>query len=182
MHAADCSLRRSGSAWDVDRQWIAQQFPVLLPLAVRWVARQERKILRRGVPLDELELRDARAVGVVHPERVRLSPAKVVPWPGGSALLSAARAAGFITGATCGLTLGYGIYIRENCWRDRGLIAHELVHTAQYERLGGIEPFLRQYLGECLTVGYLNAPLEQEAVTVAQRLNIQSTPDITVAS
>jgi hypothetical protein len=43
------------------------------------------------------------------------------------------------------------------------LVVHELAHTAQYERLGGFHPFLSAYLGECLTVGYPNGPLEQEA-------------------
>ena len=46
------------------------------------------------------------------------------------------------------------------------MIAHELVHVAQYERLGGIEPFLRQYLRECLTVGYDESALENEARSI----------------
>lgn len=96
---------------------------------------------------------------------------KVVPWPGASTLRAAAKAVGFATNATCGATFRYGIFIREDCWRNRALIAHELAHTAQYERLGGIEPFLRQYLGECLTVGYLNAPLEREASALATRVS-----------
>ena len=149
------------------RQWVAKRFPVLLPPAVACVRRQERRILKQGVPLTGAEIQDAKAIGVREPERVRLLPVKIVPWPGASALRSAAKVIGFATDATCGLTLGYGIYVREDCWRDRALIVHELVHTAQYERLGGIEPFLRQYLGECLTVGYLNAPLEREAATLA---------------
>jgi len=66
--------------------------------------------------------------------------------------------------------LQYGIFIRLDCWRDRALIAHELVHTAQYERLGGILPFLRQYLFECVTIGYPEAPMEQEAIAVAARV------------
>jgi hypothetical protein len=41
------------------------------------------------------------------------------------------------------------------------------VHTAQYERLGGIVPFLRKYLFECVTIGYPQAPMEQEAIRVA---------------
>lgn len=152
------------------REWVAKRFPVLLPVAVAWVRRQERRILRDGVPLIDIEIDDAKTVGVRNPERVRLLPVKIVPWPGASAMRAAAKAIGFNIGATCGLTLGYGIFIREDCWRNRALIAHELVHTAQYERLGGIEPFLRQYLGECLTVGYLNSPLEREASdTVAAR-------------
>ena len=42
-------------------------------------------------------------------------------------------------------------------------MVHELAHTIQYERLGGIKPFLRAYLEECLSLGYPNGPLEQKA-------------------
>ncbi len=64
----------------------------------------------------------------------------------------------------------HGIFIRSDCLRDRALIVHELAHTAQYERLGGILPFLRKYLFECLTTGYSEAPLEQEAISMADRV------------
>jgi len=42
--------------------------------------------------------------------------------------------------------------------------------TAQYERLGGIEGFLRRYLHECLTVGYNAAPMKREADEVSRRV------------
>jgi hypothetical protein len=113
---------------------------------------------------------DAKAVGVRDAERVRLLPVKMMPWPGGSPLRAASAAAGFVTTATRGLTLSHGIFIRQDCWRNRELIAHELVHTAQYERFGGVEPFLRKYLTECLTVGYVASPLEAEAVRLAASL------------
>jgi hypothetical protein len=44
------------------------------------------------------------------------------------------------------------------------------VHTLQYERLGGFQEFLRQYLYECITIGYPAAPLEQEAISTTARL------------
>ena len=47
---------------------------------------------------------------------------------------------------------------------------HELVHTSQYERLGGFMPFLQQYLNEYITIGYPEAPMEQEAITTAAKL------------
>jgi hypothetical protein len=61
---------------------------------------------------------------------------------------------------TIGLTLRYGIFIRADCWGERRLVVHELVHTLQYERLGGFMPFLQQYLHECITIGYPAAPME----------------------
>jgi hypothetical protein len=61
------------------------------------------------------------------------------------------------------MTLRYGIFVRSDCWGDRRLLVHELVHVAQYERLGGFRAFLRQYLQECITPGYPFGELEQEA-------------------
>jgi hypothetical protein len=66
--------------------------------------------------------------------------------------------------------LRYGIYLRADESSDRELVAHELVHTGQYERMGGFLPFLRQYIYECLTVGYCASKLEQEAVQRAALL------------
>ena len=69
-----------------------------------------------------------------------------------------------------GLTLRYGIYICAEYWGQRELVVHKLVHTAQYERFGGVSTFLECYLYQCLAVGKIAAPLEQEASTVAQRI------------
>jgi hypothetical protein len=68
------------------------------------------------------------------------------------------------------MALRYGIFIRSDCWQMRRLIAHECVHTAQYERLGGIGQFLGCYLRECLEVGYPSGPLEQEAFLKSQQI------------
>lgn len=143
------------------------QFAMLLPLAAEWAVEQEQWILREGVPLLEDEIVDAKGVGVREPERVRLLQVPLIPTPAHPKLRAAAAAIDFLTPATRGLTLQYGIFVRSDCWRDRFLIAHELVHTAQYERLGGIVPFLRKYLFECVTIGYPQAPMEQEAIRVA---------------
>jgi hypothetical protein len=154
----------------VDGPALLGQFDRLLPLAAHWAARQEKWILRNGVPLSEQEIVDARAAGVQHPEHVRLLRVDAIPTPAHPMLRAASGAINFLTGAPRGLTLRYGIFVRSDCWRDRALIAHELVHTAQYQRLGGIVPFLRKYLFECLTIGYPEAPMEQEAITVAARV------------
>ena len=139
------------------------QFEVLLPLAADWAAEQERRILRDGVPLSEREISDARAVGVKEPERVRLLPVEAIPSPAHPLLKAACDATNFVPARPRGLTIHYGVFVRADCWGDRALLVHELVHTAQYERLGGIKPFLRQYLYECATVGYSNSSMEGEA-------------------
>jgi hypothetical protein len=148
-----------------------QQFETLLPLACAWVVEQERTILQTGVALTESQLADARQVGVVQSERVRLLRVAQVPTPTHPALVAAAANSGLISPFTEGLTVRYGIFIRADCWGKRALVAHELVHTTQYERLGGIEAFLRPYLLECLTPpGYPRGPMEQEAITTSARL------------
>ncbi len=114
---------------------------------------------------------DASALGVREPERVRLLALARVPTPSDLTLRTGAAAMRFLTPTTCGLALRYGIFVRSDYWGDRRLVAHELAHTAQYERLGGIEPFLRQYLYECLKIGYPEAPMEQEAIAAAGRLD-----------
>jgi hypothetical protein len=147
-----------------------EMFEALLPLACTWAEEQEGVILRDGVPLSASQTADAKNAGVAHPERVRLLKVTSIPMPDHPALRAAAEATGLISPQTIGLTLRYGIFVRSDCWGDRRLVAHELVHTSQYERLGGFQAFLRQYLHECLTVGYPDAPMEQEAVRFAERL------------
>lgn len=147
-----------------------QQFEMLLPLAAIWAAELERSILQAGVALTESQLADATRLGVVHPERVRLLRVVQIPTPNHPALAAAAAATGLISSATAGLTIRYGIFIRTDCWGQRPLVMHELVHTTQYERLGGFEAFLRPYLSECITPpGYPHGPLEQEAITTSAR-------------
>ncbi len=141
-------------------------FETLLPLACAWAEEQEGRILREGVALTPAQLEDARRVGISHPERVRLLKVGAIPMPSDPMLHAAAQAAGLISPLTCGLTLQYGIFIRTDHWGQRRLLVHELVHTLQYERLGGVRPFLERYLQECLSVGYPMGALEQEAIRV----------------
>ena len=155
------------------KEEVIAQFPALFPLAVEWATAQEQRILSEGVALTSDELDDGKAVGVRDVTGVRLLPVTMIPRPDHPQLRAACDAINFLTVATRGLTFAYGIFIRRDCWRDRELTAHELVHTAQYERFGGIEPFLQRYLAECLTVGYENSPLEREAESMAEGLRRQ---------
>ena len=154
----------------MDRQVTLDQLENLLPLAAQWAADQERRVLCEGVPLSENEMADAKASGVRNPERVRLLRVESVPVPADPMLREAATSTNFLTAAPRGLALNYGIFVRADHWRDRALIAHELAHTAQYQRLGGILPFLQTYIYQCATVGYRNSPLEMEASATAARV------------
>jgi hypothetical protein len=143
----------------------------ILPLACSWAQKQETISLRNGVILTEPQLADARRVGIVHPERVRLLFVKEIPLPVFPMLRRAAESTGLISRDTLGMTLRYGIFIRADYRDDRLLLVHELAHTAQYERFGGFTPFLKEYLRECLTPpGYPFGPLEQEALRVGHAI------------
>ena len=154
----------------MDRQATLDQLEQLLPLAAQWAAEQERLVLCEGVPLSEVEMADAKAIGVRNPERVRLLRVESVPVPAHPMLRAASASMSFLTAAPRGLALNYGIFLRADHWRERALIAHELAHTAQYQRLGGILPFLQTYIYQCATVGYQNSPLEMEAAATAARI------------
>jgi len=150
--------------------FFVKHFETLLPLAVRWAAEEEERILREGVPLSDEEIAHARQIGIEEPQRVRLLRVDAIPFPPHPLLKEASYAIRFFNTAPRGLTLHHGIFVRSDYWRDRALIAHELAHTAQYQRLGGILPFLRKYLFECATIGYDKAPMEQEAIATAARV------------
>lgn len=113
---------------------------------------------------------DAKAAGVQAVERVRLLTVESIPLPEHPRLRAACHAANFVPRKPRGLTVRYGIFVRSDCRQDRHLLAHELVHTAQYERLGGIVPFLHKYLFECATAGYTAAPTELEAISAGERV------------
>lgn len=144
--------------------------PAIIPIAAAWIARQERIILKKGEPLNAQQLADAVAAGVAGPERLRLMLVEKVPLACPLCLQSIAITLGLNSPQTIGLTARYGIYIQRDFAADRALIAHEIAHTAQYERLGGIAPFLRKYLSECLLEGYPFGSLEIEAAEFARRV------------
>lgn len=139
---------------------------MLLPVlwvATAWVRWRQSVMLRNGVALNREQLHLARRVGVKAPERVRLIAAASIPLPLPRKVRSAAQRAGWISPHIAGMTLGYAIVLREDYFADASLLAHELAHVAQYERLGGVRGFLRQYLRECVWPGYPRGALELEA-------------------
>ncbi len=135
---------------------------LILPFACMWAQRQESIIFRTGVPLPRTETITAKRLGILHPERIRLRAVSQVP-PLNWLLRTVAKNLGVVSGQTIGMALRYGIFIREENWGDRRLLAHELAHVAQYERFGGFRGFLKQYLEECINPGYSLGDLEQEA-------------------
>ena len=148
----------------------SDKFEVLLPLACEWAEAKEKVALENGVPLTNSQTKDAKRAGVIHPERVKIFTVPQIPMPKHPILKSATGATQLITPDTAGLTLRYGIFLLSDFSNDRSLIVHELVHTSQYEKLGGFLPFLRKYLMECITIGYPEANMEQEAIRTAEKI------------
>ena len=145
-------------------KWLSHFLPLVIPIAAKWVEYEERRILRNGVPLDEQGLRDATKMGVGNPERIRLMKVDHIPLLNSRIMRILSRMIPTISFSTVGVSLGYGIYIRSKYWGDRHLIAHECVHSGQYERYGSHGGFLHAYFSQCLIFGYPDAPLEQEAI------------------
>ena len=132
----------------------------IAPATARWAADQERHILAEGQPLNHEALAFALELDINEPESIRVLEVKSVPLPAPRPLVKLATRWGIPVFEPAGMALGRGIYLLDGHSR---ILRHELVHVAQYQRLGGIEPFMRQYLVECLVHGYLDSPLEVEA-------------------
>lgn len=135
----------------------------LIPRACEWARVKEASILSVGTALNKLMLEEAKCLRIVNPEKIRILLVDKIPLPDDVELRNAAQQIKLITPDTKGLTLNYGIFICKDSKDDQRLLIHELVHTSQYERLGGINPFLQCYLRECIEHEYKNAPMEIEA-------------------
>jgi hypothetical protein len=143
-------------------QRVVDDVAALLPGAITFIDATEREILRRGRPLGVDEARIAQAVGVVHPEQVRVLVHEDFIEPRDRAWVALAQRIGVdYDGEFAGRTSGHGIELAPRM-RSRALLAHELTHVAQYERLG-TPALLRQYFTELLVVGYERSPIEAEA-------------------
>ena len=115
-------------------------------MAGEWANNQEAYIFKHGVPLAKDQVADARRVGVRDPGRVRVLVVDRIPLPADEELADAARRAQIITDASRAVAIGHGIIIRADSWQNRELLLHQLVHVAQCERSGGLEPFVSEYL------------------------------------
>ena len=152
-----------------------ETFEDLLPLAYAWTKKMEEFVLGHGNPLGTTQGWDAQLAGVQDPARIRVLVVDRIPLPEDSRLAEAARRIRIITEETRCMGFGYALIVRGDAWNDRELILHNLVHIAQCERSGGLENWVRQYLGDrtnCpnFTVG----ALEEEARRVAHEICMTS--------
>lgn len=141
---------------------IKSLLPILLPKAIDWCMATSSSAATTGVPLNEGGMEDARAVGVVHPERIRLLVVDTMPTPDNPILATAAASLGFLATSTAGLALGYSILVRKGRL-SRRLLSHECRHVAQFEQAGSLPAFLEAYLNEVVEVGYDDCSFETDA-------------------
>jgi len=142
---------------------LAAALPLLLPRAIAWAEDQQGDILASGFQLSPEEMVMARGVGVARSENIRIKLVDTLPLPQDSELAAAALQAGLLGPNMTALTLFYGIFICCRAYGSRNLIAHECRHVHQYEQRGSIAAFLQEYLPQLVTLGYEDAPLEQDA-------------------
>ena len=148
-----------------------ETFERFLPLAVEWARLLEESILSRGAALSPRHQEDARRAGVQNCDGVRVLVVDEIPMPEHEELAEAARRSHIITPASRGVAVGHGIIIRGDCWGDRELILHQLLHVAQCEQCGGLEPYVRQYLSERQTCAdFTIGSFEEEARRTAREI------------
>ncbi len=136
--------------------------PQLLPKAIDWAENRSAEICSSGMALTERGQSIAKAVGVTHPEKIRISLVDSIPIPDDPVLQKVAIETELLGPDTAGLTLGYGIYLRADQNSDQ-LLSHECRHVYQYETFGSIRAFMPIYLQQIAQYGYEDAPLEIDA-------------------
>lgn len=136
--------------------------PQLLAPAVAWAELQSRKVQQEGEILTVAGLSLAKKVGVNRAHLVRVKVVDQLPLPIEPLLREAALRTGLLGPGMVGLTLGHSILVVRGHLGPR-LLSHELRHVYQYEAHGSIAGFLPVYLQQIATVGYHNAPFEDDA-------------------
>jgi len=149
-----------------------ETFEELSLRARQWAKAQEQYILANGSPLSASAKVDASRASVKDPDRVRVLVVDRIALPEDPALAEASRRAQIITDTSRAVAIGYGIIVRADCWGDRELLIHQLVHVAQCERHGGIEPFAQRYLSDRNeSPEFTRGELEEEAHRIARQLS-----------
>jgi len=142
----------------VDSAWC----DLIVPRAIDWYTQQENSLLSKGHALNDNESEIAREMGVQHPELVRVLVMDKFPFPEDPVLATEAHKLGFGSPDVGGFCMGYVVLEKPKYAGKRWLLAHELVHVGQRERLG-TAAFVHRYLLELHIFGYQRSPLELEA-------------------
>lgn len=134
----------------------------IIEVASEWIDKQQEYILNNGASLENYQKEIASLVGVVKPDDIRILVVDKISRPDNPLLKKVAEEMNFLGPDTIGLTLGYGIYLREGYITDR-LLSHEFRHVQQYEVAGSIQAFIAEYIQQIFQYGYCDAPYEVDA-------------------
>lgn len=129
----------------------------ILDYLTGWVARQQKLILSKGRPLTNKEKNSLSNVGIVDLDKIRVCIVDNIPLP------SEKRIGQVLGTDVIGLCLNHGIYIKKGTKDILSILRHELTHTFQYYRHGGIRNFLTEYVDQHMKYGYNAMPFEKEA-------------------
>jgi len=135
------------------------------PHAVNWARDMIAASADNGRPLTKEETATARKVGVSHPDTVRVIMVDRIPLPETGPFAEAIKPFGLIPENVSGLTVGPIIFVDrsgELPFPFTTVLQHELVHVAQYEKLG-LDGLYSEYLLALRVVGPRAIPLELEA-------------------
>ena len=134
----------------------------LLPRALNWLETVEKDYHRQGRSLSLQEIAVAHRIGVARPEEVRVVVLETFSMPTDSELRAEAQRFGYVGQREGGRTVGYVVMLKPQVAQNATVLAHELVHISQVDRLGR-KGLLRRYFIEMAVVGYARSPLELEA-------------------
>jgi len=133
----------------------------IVPHAVKWYGEVEKTLYSKGRPLTAIEKKEAKQLGVTHPDAVRVVILDKFPVPDSESTTNnhfeGARAMGNI------------IMIKPRHQHDSRVLCHELVHIAQKDRMG-LHGFLKQYALEREVLGYSRSLLENEAYALQHEI------------
>ncbi len=128
-----------------------------------WAEEQSAQITATGKPLSQHEIAIAKKVGVLAPEKIRVLLVPNIPFPEDPTIRTIGEQVGLVSEKTGGMTLCYGIFMRDDQKERSDIWPHEFRHVAQYECFGSIRNFMFFYLKELLHFRYGLGPLEVDA-------------------
>jgi hypothetical protein len=132
---------------------------------VGWFGYHQGIAIKTGKKLTRSQMDLAITIGCNQPDKIRILFVSEMPEVKSQMLRKVMDQAGFNFGDAYGLCLGYGIYILKGGKGDSRVLAHELTHTLQFERLKSARAFLLTYVNQYILFGYKDMPLEKEART-----------------
>jgi len=148
---------------------VQSKVDLILPYALEQNSLLQAHALNEGTPLNAEGIELARQLGVKRPERVRILVVDKIPKFRTADRLVKTQAEIALTATIAGITSGYGIYIAKSHEDKIWVLAHELVHVAQFERWG-FEETIRRVVTEQVALPGRLIPVEREAIETSARI------------